>query len=205
MDSICTSSWGQGGRRRIGRRLTRRTRVEIGLRVAPASVSEAVSIPAAVKRQRPHEGALVVWWRRGESALQAALALVGARTLAGRRDEASSSRLSSSRPRPFRTRFRSHLPKRNRPKDSHSRALGAIGGGGGNRTRVRERSSGSSTCVADLFESHRALSRTAGRRTASRWFSMPPSRLRQHPATENGAAAVARLALWPASAASHRV
>ena len=62
------------------------------------------------------------------------------------------------------------------------------GGGGGNRTRVHERSTDSSTCVAGLLESHRALSRSAGRRTASRWFSMPPSRLQRHPASVNGAA-----------------
>jgi len=59
------------------------------------------------------------------------------------------------------------------------RGLRRSGGGGGNRTRVHERSTDSSTCIAGLFESHRALSRSAGRRTASRWFSAPASRRRR--------------------------
>ena len=50
---------------------------------------------------------------------------------------------------------------------TNQRVIRLDGGGGGNRTRVRKRSAGGSTCVAGLFESRRAFSQPAGRRTAS--------------------------------------
>jgi len=122
---------------------------------------------------------------RRESALQAALALIGARTLAGRRDEAV--HLAC----PARARVHPGRGFDSRPHQNAkgpTRGLWRSGGGGGNWTRVHERSTDSSTCIANLFESHRALSRSAGRRTASRWFSAPASRPCRWSASVYGAA-----------------
>ena len=88
------------------------------------------------------------------------------------------------------------------------------GGGGGNRTRVHECSSDGSTCVADLFESRRAFSQSAGRRTTSHWISItgvvtpPASSLCVCRCCGLCGSACASLrpdlAQGPASAASHR-
>jgi len=97
------------------------------------------------------------------------------------------------------------------PRES---GAGWSGGGGGNRTRVHECSSDGSTCVADLFESRRAFSQSAGRRTASHWISItgvvtpPASSLCVCRCCGLCGSACASLrpdlAQGPASAASHR-